>query len=561
MVVSLTLLWTHALVIVLQIFIFCSITEITDALTFRRCRSSQTHYQKNIPISSKLQLSTMVDSPEGKYLVLSHSDWGILSVSGPDKLRFLHSLGTNSFEDKKIGSVVPNCFLNGKGKLIDYTRCLILSEDVKVLCSAACKKSLLDMLRRSIFPADKVDVQDVSEDWGLSLVMGPDSGTFLDTLGLGLGSGLGTGDVTGGMIATDVTTSSSGKRTDCLSTSFNGSEMVLVTGCDLGGDGNGDGDGGRDVPSDAIIEDIAKSTTTDSDTTTTGGGMESKVVVSPGAVAGWTLLVKKSPDNPLLTLPGLLNQDGNGNGNVLYGADAWEVIRILSGRPAAASVTSGQTKIAPMEISNTTSPLELGLLPSIHFGKGCFVGQEIVSKAVASPSSRRRIVGIRTVPHVPSLSSLDTPGDDVGVITSFCTPGTDAPAGLLDRLQRIGFSIDPCCGYGLALLSGSVAAASPGTRLAAVSTAGTSALDESLSVSIALETTSTLSFPRFSPRSSPSPPVVRVKPRGQLILDSAADKDKSDAEKVEMERRAAKLEAMARKVAALQSKKKTQETT
>ena len=42
-------------------------------------------------------------------------------------------------------------------------------------------------------------------------------------------------------------------------------------------------------------------------------------------------------------------------------------------------------------IRHRFSPLEAGLMRSIHFQKGCFVGNEVVSKAVLTKAIRQKL--------------------------------------------------------------------------------------------------------------------------------------------------------------------------
>ena len=41
---------------------------------------------------------------------LLNLEFGLVSVRGPDRLRLLHGLGTQSFEDAKVGDVFSTCF-------------------------------------------------------------------------------------------------------------------------------------------------------------------------------------------------------------------------------------------------------------------------------------------------------------------------------------------------------------------------------------------------------------------------------------------------------------------
>ena len=65
----------------------------------------------------------------------------------------------------------------------------------------------------------------------------------------------------------------------------------------------------------------------------------------------------------------------------------WERVRISAGVPRA-----------PGEVCSRYSPLEAGLVPTLHFRKGCFVGNEVLSRAVASKAgARKRLVGVISI--------------------------------------------------------------------------------------------------------------------------------------------------------------------
>lgn len=51
------------------------------------------------------------------------------------------------------------------------------------------------------------------------------------------------------------------------------------------------------------------------------------------------------------------------------GSDAWEIARVVAGRPAQTA-----------ELNESYNPLEAGLYYAISFEKGCYIGQETISK-------------------------------------------------------------------------------------------------------------------------------------------------------------------------------------
>jgi hypothetical protein len=53
------------------------------------------------------------------------SRWGVLSVSGPDRLAFLHGMATGDFESASNGAYVRTNFLDNKGRLVSHNLCFV----------------------------------------------------------------------------------------------------------------------------------------------------------------------------------------------------------------------------------------------------------------------------------------------------------------------------------------------------------------------------------------------------------------------------------------------------
>jgi aminomethyltransferase len=87
---------------------------------------------------------------------------------------------------------------------------------------------------------------------------------------------------------------------------------------------------------------------------------------------------------------------------------------------AAARVRAGLPAFG-FEIDGRSNPLELGLRPLIDFGKGCYIGQEVVARLDTYGKQQRRLVGL-------DLPGPAAPGD----------PVRPAPPDPGDRSQRTG---------------------------------------------------------------------------------------------------------------------------
>ncbi|GLC71368.1 hypothetical protein PLESTF_001108000 [Pleodorina starrii] len=96
-------------------------------------------------------------------------------------------------------------------------------------------------------------------------------------------------------------------------------------------------------------------------------------------------------------------------GAIPMGTDDWEAARILAGRPTRGS-----------ELTDAYNPLEAGLYGAVSLNKGCYIGQETLSKLHLRDGVNRQLWGL-------SLSGPTQPGAEitsemskVGVVTSTC---------------------------------------------------------------------------------------------------------------------------------------------
>ncbi|XP_047963745.1 putative transferase At1g60990, chloroplastic [Salvia hispanica] len=109
-----------------------------------------------------------------------------------------------------------------------------------------------------------------------------------------------------------------------------------------------------------------------------------------------------------------------GHGAVPMSPDAWETLRILQGRPAPGK-----------ELTDEFNVLEAGLWRAVSFNKGCYKGQETISRLVTYDGIKQRFWGIRLSSQVAPGSIITVDGKKVGKLTSY-TDGTKAsgPFGL-----------------------------------------------------------------------------------------------------------------------------------
>ena len=110
-------------------------------------------------------------------------------------------------------------------------------------------------------------------------------------------------------------------------------------------------------------------------------------------------------------------------GAVPMGEDAAETLRVEQGAPRYGR-----------ELGEEFNPLEAGLLPSISFDKGCYIGQEVVVRLNTYNKVQKRLVGIAVTEGNPLPEQrLEIDGKDAGFLTSV----VDSP--ILESALALGY--------------------------------------------------------------------------------------------------------------------------
>ena len=134
-------------------------------------------------------------------------------------------------------------------------------------------------------------------------------------------------------------------------------------------------------------------------------------------IAGWPVTLISQP---LGALPGfaLVSSPENAPrvwerlttlGACPMGIDAYEAVRVRYGVP-----------VHGPEMGEPYNPLEAGLIGSIDFAKGCYIGQEVIARLDTYQKVQKRLVSLRFSPEaVPSVGAdLRADGKPAGTVTS-----------------------------------------------------------------------------------------------------------------------------------------------
>ncbi|KAL3620854.1 hypothetical protein CASFOL_035766 [Castilleja foliolosa] len=285
-----------------------------------------------------------LDAVDNGVAVMDLSDYGRIRVSGEDRIQFLHNQTTANFECLSEGQGCDTVFVTPTARTIDISHAWIMKNAIMLVVSAMTCGSITQMLKKYIFFADKVEVEDITNQTSMFALLGPKSIKVMKDLNLG----------------------------DLVGQPYGSHKHYSV------------------------------------------GGMPLTVAVgSVISVEGFTFMM--SPDAAGSVRKALLGQ-----GAIPMGPSAWETLRILQGRPAPGK-----------ELTDEFNVLEAGVWRAISLNKGCYKGQETISRLITYDGVKQRLWGIRLSSPVEPSSIITVDGKKVGKLTSY-TAGTktSGPFGL-----------------------------------------------------------------------------------------------------------------------------------
>ena len=114
--------------------------------------------------------------------ICDRSHWGLLKITGADRLRYLHNQSTNDFENLKPGQGCDTVFVTSTARTLDLTTAYVTAEAVLVLVSPHRSDRLFAWLDRFIFPFDKVELADISAEKAIFSLLGTHSQDLISTL-------------------------------------------------------------------------------------------------------------------------------------------------------------------------------------------------------------------------------------------------------------------------------------------------------------------------------------------------------------------------------------------
>ncbi|CAM9276701.1 unnamed protein product [Ectocarpus sp. 12 AP-2014] len=411
-------------------------------------------------------------------LLVDKSHWGVIGVEGEDRLRFLHSQGTNAFERSTTGQVVATCFTNNIGRVVDFCEGVVLDDSVWLISSPHRWQKLLGTMDKFIFPMDKTTVSGLSEELAVFALAGPKAA---DTMAL----------------AKCAPCPEPGRSVEW---EFEGEKALII---------------GHARPLTRTKEE-EEGVSRDAEGVLSGDGGGQRTQQHPHYSIIVPVSVSSKVWSVLSASPSV----------VAAGEEEWQTLRIKQGFPFPGK-----------ELTADYNPLEAGLWHAVHFDKGCYIGQESISRVNAYNAVSKALYGVSfensASPQEGTELFVQETGKRrvvleivfAGVVTSMLDrDATSHPFGLAYIRTKVG-------GVGLKL---------------------------STKEGESLGTVVQVPYPTRSDAESAMPPAKKEgSDLGDKTTAAAAVLGLEEEKAKEKARKAAKLEAMQKKIDALKARRKT----
>lgn len=114
--------------------------------------------------------------------ICDRSTWGLLKITGADRLRYLHNQSTNDFEKLTPGQGCDTVFVTSTARTLDLATAYVTEDAVLVLVSPNRREQLFTWLDKFIFPFDKVELTDISTEFAIFSLVGEQSHDLLSKI-------------------------------------------------------------------------------------------------------------------------------------------------------------------------------------------------------------------------------------------------------------------------------------------------------------------------------------------------------------------------------------------
>ncbi len=136
-----------------------------------------------VPVSFGSDKS-VVQAAQEKVALCDRSHQGLLQISDVDRLSFLHNQSTNQIKNLQPGQGCETIFVTSTARTIDLVTVYVTEDTLLVSTSPGQNQSLMSWLDRYLFPMDRVKLEDISDKYAVFSLIGPQSDSLLQNMGL-----------------------------------------------------------------------------------------------------------------------------------------------------------------------------------------------------------------------------------------------------------------------------------------------------------------------------------------------------------------------------------------
>ncbi|MGB3509117.1 MAG: folate-binding protein [Microcoleaceae cyanobacterium] len=150
--------------------------QTDNGATFQESASSA-----NIPVSFGNDAEARKATKQGVSLC-DRSHWGLIQISDDDRLRFLHNQSTNDFNNLQPDQGCETVFVTPTARTIDLATAYATKDNVLLLVSPNRCQQLMEWFDRYLFPMDRVELKDISSEYAIFSLIGPESNNLIEKL-------------------------------------------------------------------------------------------------------------------------------------------------------------------------------------------------------------------------------------------------------------------------------------------------------------------------------------------------------------------------------------------
>lgn len=147
----------------------------------QRSEGAQIEGEKGSSVHSFGQDREALMAVDSGVVICDRTHWGLLELSGEDRLNFIHNQSTNDLKALKAGQGCDTVVLTSTARTIDLVSAYVTEDSVLLLVSPNRREQLLQWFDRYIFFGDKVELCDLNDALTTFSLLGPQASALLET--------------------------------------------------------------------------------------------------------------------------------------------------------------------------------------------------------------------------------------------------------------------------------------------------------------------------------------------------------------------------------------------